>query len=106
MVDKNNIEEAKVVGQTIQIPRSKATKDLVSKINSLSDKEFSYKMLLKGKYTIRGSMIGLAVGVGVAMYFKRSLFGGAILGATAGTFAGYGVSKIMEKIEAKKQNKK
>lgn len=76
-------------------------------LKSVKDGNYGQNMVSKSKFTVRGSLLGLVGGAAISMYYKKSLFFGAILGAIAGTALGniYGdyINKKNKKKEIKNQ---
>jgi len=54
-----------------------------------ADGSFSFEMISKSKYTIRGSLIGLVAGAATGMYFKKSVFFFALMGSISGLIGGH-----------------
>ena len=98
---KEDIDEAKIVSQPIRLPKGKYPKDLLNKLHNLTGPNYGTNLISKSKYTVRGSFIGLAVGAGIAMYFKKSIIGGAVLGGMGGTFVGYQIGNYIQKQQDK-----
>ncbi len=99
--DKRNIEEPKIVGQTIKLPRGMYPKDMINRIEKFTGDDYATNLINRSKYTITGSAIGLFAGIGLAMFLKKGKWGGAILGAMAGAAAGYGYTKLVERVANK-----
>lgn len=77
----------------------------IENLKSIKDGNYGQNMVSKSKYTIRGSLIGLVGGAAYSMYYKKSLFFGAIIGAIIGTALGNVYGELVSK-KAKKELKK
>jgi hypothetical protein len=97
---KGNVEDAKIYTgpKKIIFDKGKYPGDMLRKIHSLTGDSNIYgaSLVNSNKWTIRAALIGLVVGSAAALYFKRGVFGGAILGAVGGTLVGLAVSKLQD----------
>lgn len=103
-IDKNDIEEPEIIGKTIRLPKNKYPGDILKKMHKFTGSEnYASSIINKSKYTVIGSGAGMLIGIGLAMFFKKGKWGGAILGAVGGAFAGYWYMKLAEKAGVKNQ---
>jgi uncharacterized protein YqgC (DUF456 family) len=82
---------------TMESPNS-----FMASLQQMKEGNYGQNLVSKSKYTIRGSLIGLALGAAVSMYYKKSMFFGAVIGAISGTAIGH---VIGEKIINSKNKK-
>jgi uncharacterized protein YqgC (DUF456 family) len=71
--------------------------DLIDKIKQFRDPAYTTTFLAKSKYTVRGSLAGGVIGVGVSMYYKQSLLFGALMGILAGGVIGHVIGEYLPK---------
>jgi uncharacterized membrane protein len=98
-----DIEDAKIVSQTYRSPILAYDKDLISKIKKLRSGGYGKSLLQKNSYVVRGALVGGVILVGFGMFFKKNIWGMAIIGLASGSVAGHFVGNF---IENKKQDKK
>lgn len=99
--NRNDIEEPKIIGHTIKLPRGMYPKDMIGRIEKFTGEDYVSNLINRSKYTVTGSAVGLILGIGVSMFLKKGKWGGAIIGAMAGAGIGYGYMKLKEKIGSK-----
>jgi hypothetical protein len=101
-------EYLKTTGETISasnlsIPNAQ---DFIQKIKSVKDGNYGQSLVSKSKFTVRGSLIVGAVGVALAMYLKKSLLFGALIGIVTGTMIGHVIGTMIEQKNLTKTNAK
>jgi len=72
----------------IRLKKSAYPKSMIQEAQKVNHMNFTGNLKDSNKYVFRVSVLGIAVGIGLAMYHKSSIWGGAILGGIAGGFVG------------------
>jgi hypothetical protein len=78
-----------------RIPLSDYPAKFLESIKKVASGNFSSEIISKSKYTVRGSMIGLVGGAAVAMFYKKNLFFGALIGTLSGLAVGHMVGVLI-----------
>jgi hypothetical protein len=104
-------EYLQMSGNTIEVKESNNTinpKGFLENLKAIKNGNYGQNLLSKSKFTVRGSLIGGALGIGVAMYYKKSLLFGALIGIVSGTILAHIVSelKFQSNISKNKTNEK
>ena len=102
-----NVEDATIVSQTYKSPIAAYDKDLLEKIKKLRSEGYGKTLLQKNTYVVRGGLIGGIVMAGVAMIFRKNIWGLAIIGIAGGGVVGHFVGNSLTKntIKSEKDGK-
>lgn len=99
----SNAEDATIVSQTYKPPIASYDKGLLDKIKKLRSSGYGKTLLEKNTYVVRGGLVGGVIMAGIAMIFKKNIWGLVIIGIAGGGIVGHFVGNSITKSTIKSE---